>query len=121
MRVLPLSTEVLTVLTDQHSAAEEGQIYVFVNSKGPARGGRIKKQNVWRDFQAIRVKAGLPKCSLRDLRKSYCTNMAEVLPMYVVQELAGHSDIRTTREYYLRVHPGFIEDARKAMEAATRT
>jgi len=30
-------------VTDQHSAAEEGQVYVFVNSKGPARGGRIKK------------------------------------------------------------------------------
>jgi integrase len=121
MRLLPLSMEALTVLINLHSSAEEGQVYVFVNSKGLAGGDRIKKQNVWRDFQAIRIKAGLPKCSLRDLRKGFCTNMAEVLPMHVVQELAGHSDIRTTRQYYLRVHPGFIDDARKAMEALTRT
>jgi len=121
MRILPLSAEVLTVPTELHSAAEEGQVYVFVNSKGPSRGGRIKKQNVWRDFQAIRVKAGLPEFSLRGMRKSYCTNMAEVLPMHVVHELAGHSDIRTTPQYYLRLNPGFIEDARKAVEALTRT
>jgi len=54
-----------------------GVLYVFVNSKGPARGGRLKKHNVWRDFQAIRVKAGLPEFSLQDMRKSYCTYMAE--------------------------------------------
>ncbi len=108
------------MLTDLHSVAKEGQVYVFVNTKDPARGYRMKKQNVWRDFQAIRVKVGLPQCSLRDLRKSYCTNMAAVLPMHIVQELAGHSDIRTTRQYYLRVHPRFIEDARKAVEAVTR-
>ena len=109
------------MLTELHSAADEGQVYVFVNSKGPARGGRIKKQNVWRDFQAIRIKAGLPEFSLRDMRKSYCTNMAEVLPIHVVQELAGHSDIRTTRQYYLRIYPRFVEDVRKAVEAMTQT
>ena len=47
--------------------------------------------------------------------------MAEVLPMHVVQELAGHSDIHTKRQYYLRIHPKFVEDVRKAMEAITQT
>jgi len=108
------------VLTNLHSSAEEGQVYVFVNAKGPAQGGRMNPQNVWRDFQAIRIKAGLPECSLHDLRKSYCTNLAGVLPMHVVQELVGQSDIRTTRQYYLRVPPEFIEDARRAIEAVTR-
>jgi len=58
---------------------------------------------------------------LQDMRKSCCTNMAEVLPMHVVQELAGHSDIHTKRQYYLRIHPKFVEDVRKAMEAITQT
>jgi len=120
MRVLPLSAEVMNVLTNLHSTAEEGQVYVFVNTKGPARGNRVKQQNIWRDFQAIRIRAGLPKCSLHDLRKSYCTNLAGLLPMHVVQELAGHSDIRTTRQYYLRVAPEFIEAARQAMDAVTQ-
>jgi integrase len=117
MRVLPLSTELVRVLTRLHNEAENGQVYVFVNTKGPDRGGRMKSQNVWRDFKAIRIKAGVPKCSLQDLRKSYCTNMAGALPMHVVQELAGHSDIRTTRQYYLKIHPKFFEDARKAVDA----
>jgi integrase len=120
MRVLPLSAEAVDVLTNLHSEAGEGQVYVFVNTKGPARGDRKKSQNVWRDFQAIRVRAGLPKCTLHDLRKSYCTNLAGLLPMHVVQELAGHSDIRTTRRYYLKVAPELMEAARQAIEIVTR-
>lgn len=119
-RVLPLSAQVISVLTSLHSEAKEGQVYVFVNAKGPARGDRMKPKNVWRNFQAIRTKAGLPKCSLHDLRKSHCTNLAGVLPMHVVQELAGHSDIRTTRQYYLKVLPELLEDVRQAMEAVIR-
>ena len=55
------------------------------------------------DTEAIRVKDGLPKCSFHDLRKSYCTNLADAVPLHVVQELAGHADIRTTRKHYLKV------------------
>jgi integrase len=113
LRVLPLCTEVMNVLTNLHSGAKEGQVHVFVNAKGPARGGRMKPQNVWRYFQTIRIRAGLPKCSLHGLRKSYCTNLAGLLPMHVVQELAGHSDIRTTRQYYLKVVPESVEAARQ--------
>jgi integrase len=36
--------------------------------------------------------------------------------MHVVQEIAGHSDIRTTRQYYVKVRPEFLEDARQAIE-----
>jgi integrase len=32
------------------------------------------------------------------------------------QELAGHSDIRTTQRYYVKVQPELIEKARKAIE-----
>lgn len=110
----------MNVLTNLHSEAKEGQVYVFVNAKGSNRGSHMKPQNVWRDFEVIRAKAGLPKCSLHDLRKSYCTNLAGVLPMYIVQELSGHSDIRTTRQYYVKVRPEFLEDARQAIEAVIR-
>jgi integrase len=36
----------------------------------------------------------------------------------VVQELAGHSDIRTTRRYYVKMQPEFIAAVRAAVEAA---
>ena len=34
----------------------------------------------------------------------------------VVQELAGHSDIRTTRRYYVSVQPELLDEARRAVE-----
>ncbi len=71
----------------------------------------MKRQNLWRDFQAIREKAVLPKCSFHDLRKSYCTNLAGAVPLHVVQELAGHSDIRTTRKHYVKVRDEQIDSA----------
>ena len=97
------------------------QEYVFVNSRGAATGDRVKRHNVWRDFQAIREKAGVPKCSFHDLRKSYCTNLAGTVPLHVVQELAGHADIRTTRKHYLKVRDEQIDSARRAFEEVIRT
>jgi len=38
-----------------------------------------------------------------DLRRSAITNWAKKLPIQVFQILAGHSDIATTRKYYLAV------------------
>ena len=57
---------------------------------------------------------------MHDLRRSYCTNLAGAVPMHVVQELAGHSDIRTTRQFYLRVQPQLLNDARRAVDAITQ-
>ena len=59
--------------------------------------------NLVRDFSVIRHRAGVKKCTLHDLRRSAITNWAQKLPIQVVQQLAGHSDISTTRKYYLSV------------------
>jgi len=40
---------------------------------------------------------------LHDIHRSAITNWAKKLPIQVVQQLAGHSDIATTRKYYLAV------------------
>ncbi len=121
MRTVPLPTLAVRLLTDLQVAAVDGQVYVFVNGKGPATGGRVKRNNVWRDFQTIREKAGLPKCSFHDLRRSYCTNLAETVPLHVVQELAGHADIRTTRQHYLKVREEQIDSARRALDEVIRS
>jgi integrase len=121
MRIVPLPNLGVTVLVELQLAAADGKEYVFVNSKGPATGDRVKRQNMWRDFQAIREKSGLPKCSFHDLRKSYCTNLADAVPLHVVQELAGHADIRTTRKHYLKVCDEQIDSARRALEEVMRS
>ncbi len=38
--------------------------------------------------------------------------------MHVVQELAGHSDIRTTRRFYVKVEPELMKRACRAVETA---
>ena len=121
MRILPLPEQAVSVLTELQVSAADGLEYVFVNDKGPNTGSRMKRQNIWRDFQAIRVKAGLPKCSFHDLRKSFCTNLAGAVPMHIVQELAGHANIRTTRKHYLQVRDAQIDSARRALEAVMRS
>jgi integrase len=121
MRIVPLPNLGVAVLLELQLAATDGQEYAFVNGKGPAKGDRIKRLNIWRDFQVIREKAGLPKCSFHDLRKSYCTNLAGAVPLHVVQELAGHADIRTTRKHYVKVRDEQIDLARHALEEVMRS
>ncbi len=116
MRIVPLPSLAENVLAGLQLGAADGQEYLFVNGKGPAVGDRVKRSNVWRDFQVIRRKAGIAKCSFHDLRTSYCTNLANAVPLHVVQELAGHADIRTTRKHYLRVRDEQIESARRALD-----
>ncbi len=62
----------------------------------------------------------MPKCKFHDLRKSFCTNLAGTVPLHVVQELAGHADIRTTRKHYLQVQQEQVEAARVAVDKVIR-
>lgn len=117
-RTVPIPKSVLDLLTQLQVNAAAGQVYVFVVPSGSNAGHRMPRQNFWRDFDALRRRAGLPPGSLHALRKSYCTNLSGAVPLHVVQELAGHSDIRTTRRYYVKMQPEFIAAARAAVEAA---
>ena len=107
----------------EHEEVMKGQVayatlrdhpYVFVS---PKRLERIKERrkigkwnprsalvnNLTRDFNVIRRRANVADCNIHDLRRSAITNWAQRLPIQVVQTLAGHSNIATTRKYYLAV------------------
>jgi len=102
--------------------ASEAHPYVFVT---PRRLERIRIRmaagkwtprsevinNLSRDFNVMRCWANVAPCTLHDLRRSAITNWARRLPIQIVQTLAGHANITTTRKYYLAVCP---EDLRKA-------
>lgn len=118
MRILPVPTPAINLLTKLQLDPSAGEVYLFVLGKGPNAGQRIGRNNVWRDFDAIRRQAGLPKCSMHDLRRSFCTNLSRAIPMHVVQELAGHSDIRTTRRFYVQVEPELMQRACRVLETA---
>jgi integrase len=115
-RLVPLSGESTQLLADIQAESEEGFAYVFIS---PARFKHIKQReakgrwnprsdainNLGRDFDVIRRRSGIAPCTLHDLRRSAITNWAQRLPIQVVQQLAGHSNIATTRKYYLTVRP----------------
>jgi len=113
-RVVPMSDESAQLLADLQLKAKEDFPYIFIS---PQRLKRIRERqrigtwnprsqiinNLDRDFRVLRCKAGVDECVIHDLRRSAITNWAKKLPIQVVQQLAGHADISTTRKYYLAV------------------
>ncbi len=109
-----MGDETAQLLADLHAQAKERFPYVFIS---PKRLERIRERqrigkwtprseiinNLRENFHLIRQQAKVDKCTLHDLRRSAITNWASQLPIQVVQQLAGHSDIATTRKYYLTV------------------
>jgi integrase len=62
--------------------------------------------NVLREFKRHIKRAGIKpvgKLTIHTLRKSCGQNWADNLPMNVVKELMGHSNIATTQEFYTQV------------------
>jgi integrase len=101
-------------LADMQLKAEEGFPYIFISLERLKRIRARQRIGTWnprsqiinnfnRDFRVLRCKAGVDKCVIHDLRRSAITNWAKKLPIQIVQQLAGHSDISTTRKYYLAV------------------
>jgi len=70
-----------------------------------------------KNFNAIRCRVDVAKCTLHDLRRSAITNWASQLPIQVVQQLTGHSDIATTRKYYLAVRSEDMVSANKVLNS----
>ncbi len=55
--------------------------------------------------------------TIHDLRRTYGTRMARVVPMHVLKEYMGHSKITTTQSYYLAAE---TQDADRARAAHSR-
>jgi integrase len=94
--------------------ADERNPYVFVSrnrsahilfrcSEGTWRSEYELINNLTRDLKVICRSDEVNSFVLHDLRRSCITNWANVLPVHVVQKLAGHSDIKTTQRYYLAI------------------
>jgi len=64
-----------------------------------------------RRFKTLCRGAGVDPYTIHDMRRSCITNWAKQLPIHVARELAGHSNIKTTQQFYLSVQS---EDLQKA-------
>jgi len=70
--------------------------------------------NMTKKYTEIRCKANIVKCTINDLRRSAITNWAHLLPIQVVQTLAGHADIITLWMIDTILTPmGIFEDSNK--------
>ena len=127
-RVVPMSEETGLLLARMQAEAEESHPYIFISPKCMERINQRRKEGKWNsrsaiinnlrtNFHRIRCRAGVAMCTLHDLRRSAITNWAKKLPIQVVQQLAGHSDIKTTRQYYLSVRPEDLLSARHLLNS----
>ncbi len=130
-RIVPMSEQTTQLLADLQATSIEGHAYIFISPKRFARITEREKAGKWnsrseilnnvsRDFDVIRRRSGIDKCTPHDLRRSAITNWAQHLPIQVVQQFAGHSDITTTRKYYLAVRSEDIVSASKMMNKILR-
>jgi len=121
-----MSEQATQLLADLQVDSIEGHAYVFVLPKRFTRIKQREKAGKWnsrceilnnacRDFDVIRRRSGIAHCTLHDLRRSAITNWAQHMPIQVVQQFAGHSDITTTRTYYLAVRSEDIKSASTVM------
>ena len=122
-RLLPCPPEAMQLLASLRDDAPEGCPYVFVPPWRWEHVRRARENGSWKESQpplnnlnrrlnTLRKNAGVSKMTYHDLRRSCITNWARVLPMHVVQKLAGHSDIKTTQQYYLAVQEDDLSKAR---------
>ena len=125
-RSLPLTEDVVNLLSDIQAAQPEGYPYVFLppsrydhiqqrrkQGKWTVRHGICPVNNFTRHFQKILEKAGIDHGEFHDLRRTCLTQwLTNGLSEYDVMQLAGHSDFETTRRFYLAVSQDLVKRAR---------
>ncbi len=123
MRMIPLPAKTVNLLAAWQSMAPEGCPYVFMKEarwayyhrqveRGRWRASQDLLNNLLKRFKRLCRRADTRPYTFHDLRRTCITNWAGQLPIHVVQQLAGHSDMRTTQLYYLSVQPQDLDKAR---------
>lgn len=92
-RYIQLGHRALELLQARRAKSES--LYVFPN---PTTG--LPYRCVWHSWALAREEAGLPHVRLHDLRHSFASALVnEGVPLFDVQELLGHTSIKTTQRY----------------------
>ena len=126
-RTVPITEYIRDLLEKRKAKAHVAtNPYVFLAKdryehllKRPPLQGRSLMNNFNRTWRTMCARLDLPQGAFHDLRKSCISNWADRgVPLHKCQELAGHSDIETTRKYYTRVEDA-IDVGREASSAFT--
>ena len=127
-RTLPLTDEVINILTDYQSKLPEGNPYVFVPDERYKYIQKLRKRGKWkfsdsrikvinnigRDFKVILKRAGIKPAQFHDLRRTALSNwLANGMSEHDVMILAGHASFSTTHAFYLAVADDLVDRARQ--------
>jgi integrase len=126
-RSVPVAADVLAML-DEYRQQSDGSPYLFLSLERLRRIGRSMAAGKWRadtklannlirDFHKVQRAAGLdePLGTVHDLRKSFGTHTASVVPMPTLQTWMGHASIATTAKFYCRVRESDADKLRQSM------
>jgi len=93
--------------------ASDGPLFTRVNKSGEISFMQISDQAVYNIVKKRWLQAGVRACTPHDFRRSFVTNLlANKTDVFLVQQLAGHDDPKTTMRYDMRDK----DEARKAAE-----
>lgn len=102
-RLMPLTPKAVRTLRSLQAATlKDGGPFI----------GMGHKRTVQKTFTEIVESAGIAKCTIHNLRDTYCTDLAKAgVNQRIVQELAGHKSMMTTARYYQLVNTDTKRDA----------
>jgi integrase len=82
-------------------------------------GRPINPNNLYRTFETIMARAGVPRIRLHDLRPTHATLLLQAgMPIKAVSERLGHSKTSVTLDTYAHVLPDMQDRAIDAIDAA---
>jgi len=128
-RTLPLTEDVIVMLSSHQAEQPEGYPYIFVPPCRYDRVQQLRKQGKWslsdarlkvinnfdRKLGKILKRAGIKNVTFHDLRSTAITNwFRQGLKELEVMKLAGHSSFATTHQFYLAVADDLVDRARQA-------
>jgi len=114
-----LSLDRLAVIREAIETGEFGANYELVNNinrwfdkvQDAARTSLAAARGVEPD------KVEWPRGTIHDLRRTYGTRIARIVPIHVLKEYMGHAKIQTTQEYYLAAEAADAQATRGALDA----
>jgi len=131
-RAIPLTDEVVRLLTEHLANQPSGYPYVFVPVRRYDHIQKVRKQGKWtvehgkcpvnnftKQFQVILRRAAVQDGEFHDFRRTRLTWWFRYgLSEFDVMTLAGHSDFNTTRRFYLAVREDLLDRTRAATVAS---
>lgn len=93
MRAIPLNDSAMAVINVLETKGEYE--HLFINKKR-----KLPYVNIAKVWEELRIKAGLPKLRLHDLRHQFASFLVnDGQSLYTVQQILGHSDPSVTQRY----------------------